>query len=170
MGLDFFFFVKGLDTPPGQEPMGYALSRASSMGPCLAAYAKRHCPGPQGPERFCLTRGDWEAFTEALREQLPLIEALTDCVESVFDFDPDVPDGIRPPGAEDWKRLAAFDRWFCDLFRAPARSWAEPFSLERRHFETGVERAYALALWLRLDADVRQALEEPENRVYLLIG
>ena len=170
MGLDYFFAVKGPDTRPGLEPISFALSRASSMGPCLAAYAKRHCPGVQGPDRYCLTRTDWNGFMGALRARLPLIEALTDCVDSVFDDDPDIPDGIHSPGAEDWKRLAAFERWFADLFRGFAYDNAEPFSLDRAHFEAGVERAFALLLWLRLDAEVQEALQDPEKRVYLLIG
>lgn len=170
MGLDYFFTVKGPDTRPGREPVSFALSRASSMGPCLAAYARLHCPGQQGPERYCLTQADWDGFMGALRAQLSLIEALTNCVESVFDYDPDIPDGIRSPGAEDWKRLAAFERWFTDLFRGSAFHAASPFSLDRAHFEAGVERAFALLLWLRLDAEVQEALQDPEKRVYLLIG
>lgn len=171
MGIDYFFAIKDPDSKPGQEALSFALSRASSMGPCLRAYADLHASGPEAPGRYCLTKADWDGFMKALRAVLPLISGLTACVQSVFDFDPDIPDQIRSPGPEDWKRLALFDRWFDGFFLASkARQNDSLFSLEESHFHRGVLRAFALQLWLELDPEVQKALRNPQNRIYLLLG
>ncbi len=171
MGTDYFFVVKDSDSKPGKEILSFALSRASSMGPCLQAYADLHVSSPQIPGVYCLTKTDWDGFMKALRAELPLISGLTACVQSVFEFDPDIPDEIRAPGPEDWKQLALFDRWFDGFFSAfKAKQNNSIFSLEESHFHRGVLRAFALQLWLELDPEVQKALQNPQNRIYLLIG
>ena len=170
MEIDYFFSVGRSDEKLWQRPVDFALSRASSMGPCLAAYAARHIPGGR-KSRYCLSRADWNGFIQALESQRPLLQALGDCVLSVFDHDPDMPDEVRDPGPEDWKRLAAFEGWFDAIFQGRfGRASSQPFSISPEHFQSRVEWAFALLKWLELDALVQEALSDPLRSVYLDIG
>lgn len=171
MGTDYYFSVKRRDTAPGRAALSFALSRASSMGPLLARYARLHGDSSGAPERYVLTPEQWEGFAEELYGQRGLLSALASCVLSVFDFDPDVPEEIRPPEPPDWERLARFEHWLRRVFGQSAHGSPEPvFSLDEAHFRRGVSWAWDLRRWLELAPEIREALRDPQSLVFLDVG
>ena len=171
MGTDDFFSVKRQDADARSAALSFVLPRPGSMGPFLARYAKFHTQSPKAPDQYCLTAAQWNGFMEELYAQEGLLRDLADCVRSVFDFDPDVPDEIREPQPADWEKLARFERWVIRIFGHSADGSPEPvFSLDKAHFQRGVIWAYELTRWLELDPEIREALRDPQNLVFLSIG
>lgn len=171
MGRDYYFDVKLPDGDPRTATLSLVLPRGSSTGPFLASYARRHLDSPRAPDQYVLTGAQWNGFMEELYAQENLIRALANCVVSVFDFDPDVPDEIREPQSADWQKLARFEQWVIRVFGHSADGSPESvFSLETEHFRRGVIWAWDLAYWLELDPEIQEALHNPQSLVFLGIG
>ena len=171
MGRDYFLDVKPPDGDARTAALSLVLPRGSSTGPFLASYARHHLDSPGAPDQYVLTGSQWDGFMEELYAQESLIRALANCVVSVFDFDPDVPDEIREPQPADWQKLARFEQWVIRVFGHSADGSPEPvFSLETEHFRRGVIWAWDLSYWLELDPEIRAALRDTQNLIFLVIG